>query len=151
MVEEYGVHGFADGIVAPERKGKVGDAAGAEGARKIALDPAHRFYEIYAVAGVFGYARAHGQHVDVKYYVAAPETQLFGEQPVCAGANLYLSSVIRGLSLLVEGHHYHGCTQSLDFPCLEQECLLSFLEGDGVHDALSLGVFQACEYGVPVG
>ena len=48
-----------------------------------------------------------------------------------------------GLTLFVEGHDDNGCTIVKDVSRVGSEGFFSFLERDGVDDALSLKVFEA--------
>jgi hypothetical protein len=66
VVEEDGVDRLAHGIVAAERKGDVGNAAGNVGVRQVLLDPAHRIDEIDGVVVVFGNAGGDGENVRVE-------------------------------------------------------------------------------------
>ena len=144
------MHGLADGIVAAEGEGEVGDAARGIAAGQVALDPADGFYEINSVAGVFGHAGSHGKNVAVKDNVAGFYPRL-SEQLVAAGADFYLALQGGGLSLFIEGHYHHGGSQALDFQGLFQEYPGTLLERDGVHDAFALGVLEAGEHRLPVG
>ena len=140
MIQENSMHGFPDRIVAAEGKGQVGDAAGGIAAGQVGLNPAHGVYEIYAVAGMFGNAGTHRQHIAVKDDIFWLNTRL-REEFVTAGADFRLSFEGGGLAFLVKGHHHHGGTQALDFQSFLHKCIGPFLEGDGVHDTLALGVF----------
>ena len=151
MVEEHRVHGLPDLVVAPEGERQVGDASGGQRPGKLGLYPSDGFYEVHGVARVFRNAGSYRKHAGVEDYVAGPESQLFREQPVGAGADFRLPSEARGLPLLVECHHHHGGSQLPGLPGFPEEAFFSFPEGDRVHDALALGVLEPGQDGVPMG
>ena len=151
VVEEGRVHGLADGVVAAEGEGQVGDTAGAHRARQVLLDPADGLDEVHRVAGVLRDAGADRQDVDVEDDFPGLVAGLLGQKPIGALTDLDLARVGRGLALLVEGHHDHRRAQAPDLAGFLQEYLLALLEGDGVDDAAPLGVLEAGEERLPVG
>ena len=65
--------------------------------------------------------------------------------------NLDTSFVARGLPLLIEAHHYHSRSIAHHVEGMFDELLLTFLQRDGVDNALTLDTFQTCHNDVPVG
>ncbi len=129
VVKESGVHRLADGVVAPEGEGKVGDAAGAQRPRQVRLDPADGLDEIHRITGVLRNAGADGQDVDVENDIPGFKTGLFRQQAEGPPADGDLAFIDGGLAFFVEGHHDHGGAQAADFPRPGQEDFLSLLEG----------------------
>ena len=151
MVEEHGVHGLPDGVVAAESEREVRDASGGQGSGEIGLYPSDGLDEVDGVARMLGYSGAHSQHSGVEYDVAGLEAEPVGQQAVGAGADFGLSREVGGLPLFVEGHHCHRGAQSAGFAGLLEKAPLALLERYGVHYALPLGVLESGEHRVPVG
>ena len=151
MVQEGGMHGFPHRVVAPERKGDIGNAAGNVGMGQVGGNPARRLEEIQGVIGVFRNARADGQHVRVKDDVLLRELHPVHQQVIGPPRDADAVLVVGGLSFLVKGHHDDRRPVPLDQGGLPQEFLLSFLQGNGVDDALALHALQPGFQHLPFG
>jgi hypothetical protein len=151
VVEEGRVHGLADGIVAAEAEGDVGDAAADLGVREVGLDPARGLDEIDGVVVVLLDAGADGEDVRVEDDVLRREAGGVHQQAVGTLADANLLGVGGGLAVLVEGHDDHGGAVAEDGAGLLEELRLALLEGDGVDDALALKAFQAGLDDLPLG
>ena len=66
VIEEDRVHRLAHQLIAAEREGKVGDAAGDVGVRQVLPDPARALDESDAVAVVLLHARGDGEDVRIE-------------------------------------------------------------------------------------
>ena len=80
MIEEDGMHRFADGVVAPEGEREVGYAAGGPASRQVGLDPADCLDEVRSEARMLGNARADREHIDIEYDVGRIEAGLVHQQ-----------------------------------------------------------------------
>ena len=142
MIEEGGVHGLADGVVAAEGEGNIADAAADLGAGEILLDPMRGGDEVHRVIVVLLHAGGNGEHVWVKYNVVRRKSGHAGEEVVGAGADFDAARQIVGLAALVEGHDHDGGAVTADEFGLVQEFFLAFLEADGIDHGLALEAFQ---------
>ena len=143
VVEEHRVDRLAHRVVAAEREGHVGDAAGDQRAGQVLLDPAGRLDEVDAVARVLLDAGRHGEDVGVEDDVLGREADLLGEDLVGRAADLRPTLQAVGLALLVEGHDDGGRAVLAAQPGLLDERLLALLHGDGVDDRLALHALEA--------
>jgi predicted GNAT family acetyltransferase len=98
VVEEDGVDRFAHRIVAAEREGDVGDAAGNLRARQVRANPGAGLDEVDGVVVVLFDAGGDGEDVRVEDDVLGRESRLLGEQPVGARADFGLAGVGVGLA-----------------------------------------------------
>ena len=73
------------------------------------------------------------------------------QDTVCALANFNFALISFGLPLLVESHHDGSGSQTLYHPGTFDELLLTFLQGYGVDDGLSLQALQARFDDFPLG
>ena len=149
MIEEHSVHGFAKVVVAAQREREVAHSAADVSSGQILAYPVGCAYKIDGIVVVFFHAGGYGQDVRVEYYVAWVHAHLFGEQAVGACSYLNPALVGSGLSLFVEAHHHHGGTIAHHVAGVAEECLLAFLERNGVDDAFALHAFQCSEYHRP--
>ena len=108
VIEEGGVHGFADLVVAAEAEGDVGDAAADLGVGQVGLDPARGVDEVDGVVVVLLHAGGDGEDVGVEDDVFGREADFVDEDAVGALADADLLFVGGGLALLVEGHDDDG-------------------------------------------
>ena len=104
VIEERGVHGLADFVVAAKAEGDVGDAAANLGVGQVGLDPARGVDEVDGVVVVLLHAGGHGEDVGVEDDVFGREADFVDKDAVGALADADVVFVGRGLALLVEGH-----------------------------------------------
>ena len=138
VIEEGGVHGFADLVVAAEAEGDVGDAAGDFGVGEVGLDPARGVDEVQGVVVVLLHAGGDGEDVGVEDDVFGSHADLVDEDAVGALADADLVFVGGGLALLVEGHDDYGGSVLLDGGGVLAEFVFALFERDGVDDSLAL-------------
>ena len=143
VVEEHRMHRLAHRLVAAEGEGQVRHAARDMGVRQRLADGLRRLDEGDAVAVVLLDPGRDREHVRVEDDVLRREADLFGEDPVGAGADRDLSLEAIGLAVLVEGHDHDGGAVGAADPRLGDELLLALLHRDRVHDRLALDAFQA--------
>ena len=117
VVEEHGVHGLADIVVAPEGEREVAHTAAHMGARKVLPYPGAGLDEVGGISVVFFHAGGHGQYVGVDNDVLGWKTGFRGDQPVGALCDGGAALEGGGLSLLVEAHYHHGGAQAPYFAC----------------------------------
>ncbi len=151
VVEEHRVDGLAHRVVAAEREGDVGDAAGNEGVRQVRLDPAGGLDEVHRVVVVLLDAGGDGEDVGIEDDVFGREAHLLGEDPVGALADRLLARQGVGLPLLVEGHDDGRGAVLAQLAGLRDEVRLAFLEGDGVHHPLALDALEPRLQDLPLG
>ena len=151
MIEEHGMHGLANVVVAPEGERQVAHAAAHVGTRQVLANPGRSPYEVLGVGVVFFHSRCNRKNVRVEDDVLRPHADLLGEDAIAAGGDCDASFVAGGLSLFVEAHHHYGCSHLSDVAGVRLEDLLALLERDGVHDALSLHALQTRHDDIPVG
>ena len=130
MVEEHGVHGFADIVVAAEREREIAHTAADVCSRKVLAYPFRGTYEVCRVCVVFLHTCGNSKHVGVEDYVERIHANLLCKNAVCSFG--YLDSPFKGggLSLLVETHHHHSCPVAHGIAGVADECVLSFLQRD---------------------
>jgi hypothetical protein len=92
------MHRLAHRLVAAEREGEVGDAAGNMGMRQVLPDPARRLDEVDAVIVVLFEAGRDGENVRIEDDVFRREVQLFDQNVVGAFADLGLARERIGLA-----------------------------------------------------
>ena len=102
------------------------------------LDVAAAFDEVHGVVRVLLDAGGDGEDVGIEDDVRRGEADLVHQQLVAARADRDLALQGIGLSLLVEGHHHHGCAVAAREPRVRDEFLLAFLQADRVHHGLAL-------------
>ena len=144
------MHRLADAVVASEREREVGDTARSQSSGEVGLDPSHGLDEVHPETGMFLNAGTDGEDVGVEHYVLRRYAG-FCQKLVAAGADPDLAIKRNRLTLFVEGHHNHGSSERMDLPCLAEELLFPFLEGNGVDDAFARRILQSFEYGIPMG
>ena len=93
---------------------------------------------------------ADGKYIYVEDYVTGTDAGFPGKETVSPSADFCLSLEIRCLSLFIECHHYHGCTEGMDFPCLAEKLLFPFFQAYRVDNGLALSILQACENCLPM-
>ena len=143
VMQEGGVHRFAQVVVTAEGEGKVRKPARDAHAGKVVHNPADRTDKVDGVSVVFRHAGSDRQHVRVKDDVRWREIQLLHHDVVSAGGDLHAALVVGGLAFFVKEHHDDGTAEALDGACVVNESLFAHLEGDGIHDALALGALEA--------
>src|SRR6476620_11093478 len=132
VVQEHGVDGLADRVVAAEREGHVRDAAGDQRAREVLLDPAGGLDVVDAVVGVLLYAGRHREDVGVEDDVLGGEPHLVHEDVVGPLADRLATLEVVGLAVLVERHHDHRGAVLAAQPGLLAALVLALLHRDGV-------------------
>ena len=142
MVEEHGVHGFAEVVVASERKAEVADATADVCAGQMFLDPRRGTDEVKRIAVMLGHTCGDGQDIGVEDDVFRGEGDLFREQAVSALTDSDAALIAGGLPLLIEGHHDDGSAHASQLAGMSQECLLALFQRDAVDDGLSLDAAQ---------
>ena len=143
MIQEDGVHGFAQVIVAAERETEVAQSAAHAGTRQVLADPGRCLDKVQPVTVVFLHSRGNGQDIGVKDDILGRELNFFCQQAVGTLRDFNLPVVARGLSLFVKTHHDHSGSHPADFTGVVQEFLLPFLERDTVDDAFALHALQS--------
>ena len=108
VIEERGVHGFANFVVAAEAEGDIRDAAADFGVREVGLDPARGVDEVDGVVVVLLHAGGDGEDVGIEDDVFGREADFVDEDAVGALADADLVFVGCGLALFVEGHDDDG-------------------------------------------
>ena len=151
VVEEGGVHGLTDLVVAAEGEGDVGDTAGDFRVGEVLLDPLRGVEEIEGVVVVLVDAGGDGEDVGVEDDVLWRETDVIDEGAVGAFADFDLVFVGGGLTVFVEGHDHGGGAELHDGPSVALEGLFAFLERDRVDDAFALQTLQASLEDFPLG
>ncbi len=110
MIEEYGVHGLPQIVVAAESERQIAYAAACLGAGQIGVDPFYGADEVEGIAVVLWHTGGYGEHIGVEDYVARLEAGFFGKQPVCTAADGCLAPECCSLPLFVESHYDHSRT-----------------------------------------
>ena len=152
MVEENGVHGFAQVVVAAESEREVAHPSAYVGMGQMRAYPARGADEVERVAVVFRHSRSDGQHIRVENDVFRRETDVFRrKKPVGAAAHFDFPLVGVGLALLVEGHDHGGSAVAAYLFCFFEKGFFAFLERNGVDHGLSLHILQARADNAPVG
>ena len=69
MIEEYGMHGLADIVIATERERQVRDASTDMSSWQVLTYPSCGSYEVCRIGIVLFHARCHSQYIGVKYNI----------------------------------------------------------------------------------
>src|SRR5271166_290163 len=142
VVEEGGVHGLANLVIAAKAEGDVRDSAANFRMRQVGLDPARGVDEIDRVVVVLLHAGGDGEDIRIEDDVFGRKADLVDQDSIGALADSDLVFVGCGLALLVEGHHHHGGTVLEHGGSVSAEFFFAFLERDRVDDALALQALQ---------
>ncbi len=142
VVEEGGMDGFADDVVAAEGEGDIADAAGDFAERQCLFDLACSLDEVEGVAIVFLDAGADGENVRIENDVAAEKADFFGEELVGAAADGEFVIDFGRLAGFVEGHDHDGGAVTMGEAGVVQERFFAFLEADGINDGFALHALQ---------
>jgi hypothetical protein len=142
VVQEHGMHRFADWLVAAKREREVGDAAGDMNVRQGLADRPGRVDEGDPVAVMFLDAGRDGEDVRVENDVLGRKSRLLRQELVGAGTDFHLALIAVGLAVLVKGHHDDGGAVAPYGAGLFEKRRLAFLHRDGVDDGLALNAFQ---------
>ena len=142
-MQERGVHCFAQVVVAAECKRKVRKTARNADTGEVVHNPADGTDKVNGVGIVFCHAGCDCQNVRVVNDVGRVEVQLLHHDIVSTGRNLYATLVVCCLTFFVEEHHDHGGTEALHGEGVFNKRFFAHLQGDGVHDTLTLDALEA--------
>ena len=142
MVQEYAVHGLADGVVATEGERQVADAAAHVHLGHLLMYGAAGPDEGFSIVVMLRHTRGDGKHVGVDDDVFRWETYVL-QQLIRPASHRHLAFVGVGLTLFVKEHHHRGGSHRRYVARLAQEWLLAFLQRDRVDDGLALHVLQS--------
>ena len=143
MIQKRRVHGLTHDVVPAEREGNIAHAAAGFAVRQRGLDLPDGLDEIDRVVVVLFDPRGDRQDIRIENNVLRRKGNLFRQNPVRPRANLDFPVDGVGLSCFIKRHHHDGRAVPLDQPGLFLECLLAFLEADGIDYALALHALQA--------
>ena len=151
VVEKHRVDGLAYRVVTAEREGHIGDATGHQCMWQPGLDVTGRLDKVDAVVVVFLDTGGNGKDIRVEDDVLGWKADLPGEDLVGACTNLVFAGARVGLTGFIKGHDDGRGTVAPDETRMPNEFLFTFLEADGIHDALALDALQARLEDVPLG
>ena len=143
MIEENGMHRFANVVVATERKRNVADAAAHAGVGEIRFDPPRGFNKSDRVFVMLLNACGDRKNIRVKNDILWRESDLVNKSAVGALTNFGFSFERVGLTLLVKRHHDRGRPIGHDQSGLCLEFFRPLFEADRIHDALALNAAQS--------
>ncbi len=150
MIEEDGMHGLTDVVVASEREAQITHTTTDVGTRQVFLDPTRSTDEIERIGIVLLHTCGHSQHVGVEDDVQGIHAHLLRKQFIGSLGYLDTTFVAGGLTFFVEAHHHHSSTIALHVASVFQELLLTLFQRDGVDDALALHTLQSCTNHLPI-
>ncbi len=107
VIEEHRMHGLAHRLIAAEREGQIGNAAGNMHMRQGFGDLFGRLDEGDAIAIMFFDARCHSKDIGIKHNIFRREASLFGQKLIGAGTDLDLALQRIGLPFGIEGHDHN--------------------------------------------
>mmetsp|Transcript_1346 Transcript_1346/g.4244 ORF Transcript_1346/g.4244 Transcript_1346/m.4244 type:complete len:374 (-) Transcript_1346:1331-2452(-) len=151
VVQEGAVECTAHRLVATEGESQVGHTAADFATRAEALDFTRGVDEVNTVVVVLLHASTNGENIRIENDVLRVEANLFDQELVRTAADADLLRLSRGLAILIKRHHNNRGAMALDNLRVVQEFLLTTLEGNGVHDALTLAALQASLNNVELG
>ena len=149
MVEEYGVHGFAQVVVATEGKGEVAHTTAHVCSRQVGAYPLRSTDEIDGVAVVGLYTRSHSQDIGIKNNVLGRHTYHIDQQMISTLTDSDATFIRVGLSLFIKCHHHYGSTEAVYLASMSKEGFLALLERYGVDNALALYALDGCRDNLP--
>ena len=142
VIEKHRMHRLAQELIAAEREGKIGDAAGDVGMRQVLPDPARGFDEGDAVAAVLLHAGRHSKDVRIEDDVLRRKADAVDQDVVGARGDLGLALEGVGLARFVERHDHDGGAVTAHQPGVMDEGVLALLERDRIHHRLALHAFE---------
>ena len=143
VIQEDGMHGFADLLIAAEGEGHVRDATRDMAMRQVLADAAGTLEEFDSVVVVFLDTGSDRENVGVEDDIFRREADLLSQQLIGARANLVFAIRRIGLPLFIECHDHHGSAVTQDLARLGKEGFFALLHADRVDDGLALHAFQA--------
>ena len=151
MIEEHGIHSFANRVVTAEGKREVAHAAAHLGIRQIFLDPLHRPDIIHGIVVMLLDTGSDGQNVGVENNVFGRKVDFIHQQIISSFANGNFIFVSGCLSLFIESHHHEGCPVIFNLFGLFQKIGFPVFQTQRVDDSFPLYTFQSCFYHFPFG
>ena len=150
VVEEDGMHGLADVVVAAERERQVTDTAADVGAGQVLVYPTGSADEVGSIAVVLLHTRSNGQYIGVEDNIERIHANALGQNPICTLGNLNTTLIARGLTLFVEAHHDDGSAVAHTVAGMTDEDVLTLFQRDAIDDALALHALQALDDDIPL-
>ena len=151
MIQEYGMHGLTNVVVATERERQVAHSSTDMSSRQILAYPSGSLNEINRIVIMFFDTRSHGQYIRVENNIFRCKSYLIYQNTICPFAYLNLTTVRIGLSLLIKSHDDDRRSKLFHLTGMCHKDLFSFLQGDRVDDTFSLHTFQSGTYHFPLG
>mmetsp|Transcript_21059 Transcript_21059/g.36217 ORF Transcript_21059/g.36217 Transcript_21059/m.36217 type:complete len:249 (+) Transcript_21059:2167-2913(+) len=146
MLQKHRMDRLANLHHTTESKRQVGDTSTDLHVWALLLDCLCCVDEVNTIVCMLLHSRSNCQHVGVKDDVLRRETNFIHQDVIRALADSDFL-IFRGcLAFLVEGHHNHCTTMLPQQGGLLLEELLPNLQGDGVHNALSLAPLQTSKH-----
>ena len=150
VVEEHGVHGLAQVVVATEGKGEVAHTTAHVSSGQVGAYPLRGADEVEGIGVVCLDTRGHGKDVGVEDDVLWRHAHHVDQQVIGTLADGDATLISVGLPLFVEGHHHHGSTEAAYLAGTSKEWLFALLERYGVDHALALYALDGCGDDLPL-
>ena len=150
MIEEHGMHRLTDIVVAPEGEAQVAHTTADMRSGQVLPDPGSRTDEVSSVGIMLLHTCGNSQDVRVEDDVLRMHPHPFCQYLI--GSLCYRDATFIGsrLAFFVEAHHYDSSPVAHHVFCMLNKLLFTFLQRDGVHDALALYALQASLDNPPV-
>ena len=142
MVEEYCMDRFPDLHDSTETKGQVRDSSTDLHIWTLLLDSLGSLDEINTIVVVFLKPCTNSQHIGIKDDILRRETNLVHKDVIGPLTDADLLLFCGSLALLIKGHYHNSCTMLAQQSGLLNKELLSYLQGDRVHNTLALAPLQ---------
>ena len=150
MMQEYTMNRFTDIRIATEREREVADSTTDMCSWQILMNPLGGTDEFHGIIVVFLHTRSDSKHIRVEDDVERIHPQFIYQEVIGTLGNLDTSLIGSSLSHFIEAHHYYGGTIAHHIPDMREKHLFTLLQGDGVHDTLTLTALQSGKNHIPL-
>ena len=136
------MHGLADEFHAAEGKGNVAHSAADSASWTLLFDAAGGLDEGHSVSVVLLDSGGDSQDVGIEDDVVGIEADAIHQQFEAADANLHFAFHVSRLAFVVKGHDHYSSAKAADERSFADEIFLSFLQRNGIDDALALTALE---------
>ena len=150
MVQEYTMNCFTDIRITTEREREVADSTTDMCSWQILMNPLGGTDEFHGIIVVFLHTRSDSKHIRIEDDVERIHTQFIYQETIGTLGNLDTSLIGSSLSHFIEAHHHNGGSIAHHITRMREEYLFTLLQGDGVHDTLTLTALQSGKNHIPL-
>ena len=150
MVQEYTMNRFTDIRITTEREREVADSTTDMCSRQILMNPLGGTDKFHGIIVVLLHTRSDSKHIRVEDDIERIHSQFIYQKAISTLGYLDTSLIGGGLSHFIEAHHHDGGTIAHHITRMREEYLFTLLQGDGIHDTLTLTALQSGKNHIPL-